>query len=98
MSFVDVPGHERFVRNMLAGAAGIDAMLVVAADDSVMPQTREHLEYRAGCSASTRRHRPDQERPGPPEDSLAVTVSVDVRELLTGSLARVGARPPGLVP
>src|SRR6059058_3782200 len=44
VSFVDVPGHERFVRNMLAGAGGIDAvMLVVAADESVMPQTREHL-------------------------------------------------------
>ncbi len=44
-SFVDVPGHERFVRNMLAGAHGIDAvMLVVAADESVMPQTREHFE------------------------------------------------------
>jgi selenocysteine-specific elongation factor len=45
LSIVDVPGHERFIRNMLAGAAGIElAMLVVAADDSVMPQTREHLE------------------------------------------------------
>jgi selenocysteine-specific elongation factor len=45
VGIVDVPGHERFVRNMLAGATGIDlAMLVVAADDSVMPQTREHLE------------------------------------------------------
>jgi selenocysteine-specific elongation factor len=43
-SFIDVPGHERFVRNMLAGAHGIDAvMLVVAADESVMPQTREHF-------------------------------------------------------
>jgi len=42
--FVDVPGHERFIHNMLAGATGIDAvMLVVAADDGVMPQTREHL-------------------------------------------------------
>lgn len=42
---VDVPGHERFVKNMLAGAAGVDlAMLVVAADDSVKPQTREHLD------------------------------------------------------
>ena len=41
---VDVPGHERFIRNMLAGAGGIDlAMLVVAADEGVMPQTREHL-------------------------------------------------------
>ncbi|UCF67026.1 MAG: selenocysteine-specific translation elongation factor [Acidobacteriota bacterium] len=43
-SFVDVPGHERFVHNMLAGVFGIDmVMLVVAADESVMPQTREHL-------------------------------------------------------
>lgn len=45
LAFVDVPGHERFIRNMLAGATGLDlALLVVAADDSVMPQTREHLE------------------------------------------------------
>jgi len=45
LGIVDVPGHERFVGNMLAGAAGIDlALVVVAADDSVMPQTREHLD------------------------------------------------------
>jgi selenocysteine-specific elongation factor len=45
LALVDVPGHERFIRNMLAGATGLDlALLVVAADDSVMPQTREHLE------------------------------------------------------
>src|ERR1043166_2163999 len=45
LGIVDVPGHERFVKNMLAGATGIDlAVLVIAADDSVMPQTREHLE------------------------------------------------------
>ena len=44
IGFVDVPGHEKFVRNMLAGVAGIDlGLLVVAADDGVMPQTREHL-------------------------------------------------------
>src|SRR6476661_2879299 len=44
LSFVDVPGHERFVKNMLAGAGGIDGvLLVVAADESVMPQTREHF-------------------------------------------------------
>ena len=42
---VDVPGHERFVKNMLAGAGGIDlVVLVVAADESVMPQTREHFD------------------------------------------------------
>ena len=45
ISFVDVPGHERFVRNMLAGAGGIEAvLLVVAADESVKPQTREHFD------------------------------------------------------
>ncbi|MGB3427618.1 MAG: selenocysteine-specific translation elongation factor, partial [Burkholderiaceae bacterium] len=45
LGFVDVPGHERFVHTMLAGATGIDfALLVVAADDGVMPQTDEHLD------------------------------------------------------
>jgi selenocysteine-specific elongation factor len=45
VALIDVPGHERFIRNMLAGASGLDlAMLVVAADDSVMPQTREHMQ------------------------------------------------------
>ena len=44
LGFVDVPGHERFIRNMLAGVAAIDhALLIVAADDGPMPQTREHL-------------------------------------------------------
>ena len=44
LGFIDVPGHERFVHNMLAGATGIDyVLLVVACDDGVMPQTREHL-------------------------------------------------------
>ena len=42
---VDVPGHERFVKHMVAGAGGIDmVMLVVASDEGVMPQTKEHLE------------------------------------------------------
>ena len=45
LALIDVPGHERFIRNMLAGTSGLDlAMLIVATDDSVMPQTREHLE------------------------------------------------------
>ena len=44
LAFVDVPGHEKFIHNMLAGVAGMDAvLLVVAADEGVMPQTREHL-------------------------------------------------------
>ncbi len=60
-ALVDVPGHERFVRTMVAGAAGLDAvLLVVAADEGVMPQTREHLEIcsllglRAGLVALTK--------------------------------------------
>src|SRR5512137_462453 len=45
VSIIDVPGHERFVKNMLAGVGGIDAaMLIVAADESIMPQTQEHLD------------------------------------------------------
>lgn len=45
IGFVDVPGHERFIKNMLAGVGGIDVvLLVIAADESVMPQTREHLD------------------------------------------------------
>src|SRR5262249_31082829 len=45
LGFVDVPGHERFVRNMLAGIGGIDmVMLVVAADEGIKPQTREHFD------------------------------------------------------
>jgi selenocysteine-specific elongation factor len=44
LGIVDVPGHERFVKNMLAGVGGIDlVMLIIAADEGVMPQTREHL-------------------------------------------------------
>ncbi|MBM2837781.1 MAG: selB, partial [Deltaproteobacteria bacterium] len=54
LSIIDVPGHEKFVRNMVAGAAGIDmVLLVIAADDGVMPQTREHLEI---CSLLGIRH------------------------------------------
>lgn len=45
IAFIDVPGHERFIKNMVAGAATVDfAMLVIAADDGIMPQTREHFE------------------------------------------------------
>src|SRR6266699_7012083 len=45
IGFIDVPGHERCIKNMLAGVGGIDmVMLVIAADESVMPQTREHLD------------------------------------------------------
>ncbi len=84
VSFVDVPGHERFVRNMLAGAGGIDAvLLVVAADESVMPQTREHFEIvrmlgiERGVVAVTKTDRV-------PADLVAVTRE-DVRDLVAGS-------------
>lgn len=54
LGVVDVPGHEKFVRNMVAGASGVDfVMLVIAADEGVMPQTREHLEI---CSLLGIRH------------------------------------------
>jgi len=66
VGIVDVPGHERFVKNMVAGATGVDAViLVVAADDGVMPQTREHLEIlrlldvRTGLVAVTKVDRPE---------------------------------------
>ena len=68
IGFVDVPGHERFIHNMLAGVAGIDfALLVVAADDGVMPQTREHvaildlLGVARGAVAITKTDRADAE-------------------------------------
>src|ERR1039457_1881255 len=61
LDFVDVPGHERFVKNMLAGAGGIDLVLfVIAADESIKPQTREHFDIcrllgvRAGVVALTK--------------------------------------------
>ncbi|MFL6213022.1 MAG: selenocysteine-specific translation elongation factor [Blastocatellia bacterium] len=66
--FVDVPGHERFVKNMLAGAHGLDlVMLVVAADESIMPQTREHfdicrlLRVKSGLVALTKADLVDEE-------------------------------------
>src|SRR5690348_8598544 len=69
VGFVDVPGHEKFIRNMLAGVCGIDfALLVVAADDGVMPQTIEHLhildllDIRRGIAAITKADRVAPER------------------------------------
>jgi len=84
IAFVDVPGHERFVKNMLAGATGIDAvLLVVAADESVMPQTREHfdicrlLHVPAGLVALTKSDLADA-------DTIDL-VSLEIRELVAGS-------------
>jgi selenocysteine-specific elongation factor len=84
VSFVDVPGHEKFVRNMLAGAGGIQTvLLVVAADESVMPQTREHFEIvrmlglSHGAIAVTKIDRVAREL-------VDVTIA-DVRDLTRGS-------------
>jgi selenocysteine-specific elongation factor len=83
LSLVDVPGHERFVKTMVAGATGIDMyLMVVAADDGVMPQTVEHaavlraLEVSAGVVAVTKSDLAD---PAP--------VEAQVRELLPGAAA-----------
>lgn len=84
LGIVDVPGHERFVKNMLAGATGIDlAVLVVAADDSVMPQTREHLEILKllglchGLIALTKCDLVDE--------TTREVVELEIRELVQGS-------------
>ena len=84
VGFVDVPGHERFVKNMLAGASGIDmVLLVVAADEGVMPQTREHFEIckllgiRTGLIALTKSDLADPE--------TLELAKLDVTELVAGS-------------
>ncbi len=84
LSVVDVPGHERFVRNMVAGATGIDIfMLVVAANDGVMPQTREHmaiiemLAIPRGVVAITKTDLVDEE--------MLELVRADVEDYLSGS-------------
>lgn len=81
---VDVPGHEKFVRNMVAGATGIDVvLLVVAADDGVMPQTREHLQIMSllglgtGVVAVTKCDMVD--------DEMVELVRSDVEDLLAGT-------------
>ncbi|MCS7051837.1 MAG: GTP-binding protein, partial [Thermomicrobium sp.] len=90
LSIVDVPGHERFIKNMLAGVGGFDAaLLVVAADEGPMPQTHEHLaildllEIRHGLVALTKRDLVDP-------DWLEL-VQVEVGDLLRGT-ALDGAR------
>jgi selenocysteine-specific elongation factor len=84
IGFVDVPGHERFVRNMLAGVCAIDfALLIVAADDGVMPQTREHLNIvdllgiRRGIAVITKTDRVDAAR--------LREVTAEVRALMAGT-------------
>jgi selenocysteine-specific elongation factor len=84
LGIVDVPGHERFIKNMLAGATGVDlAVLVIAADDSIMPQTREHLEIlrllglRHGLIALTKCDLVDE--------TTREVVELEIRELVKGT-------------
>ena len=84
IGFVDVPGHERFVKNMLAGAGGIDSvLLVVAADESIKPQTREHfaicklLGVRTGVVAITKSDLA--------EGDIIELVRLEIEEMVAGS-------------
>ncbi|HVR41548.1 MAG TPA: selenocysteine-specific translation elongation factor [Thermoanaerobaculia bacterium] len=84
IGFIDVPGHERFVKNMLAGVGGIDsALLVVAADESIKPQTREHfaicrlLDIKTGVVAITKSDLVDRD--------ILELVRLEVEELVAGS-------------
>ena len=84
LGFVDVPGHERFVKNMLAGVGGIDLVLfVIAADESIKPQTREHFDIcrllgiPRGIVALTKADLVD--------DDIAGLVRLEVEELVAGS-------------
>ncbi|MCA9680146.1 MAG: GTP-binding protein, partial [Myxococcales bacterium] len=84
LAVVDVPGHERFVRAMAAGAGGVDLVcLVIAADEGVMPQTREHLDIcqllgvRDGVVVLTKRDLVD--------DEWLAMVDAEVRGWLAGS-------------
>src|SRR5437899_4812638 len=92
LGFVDVPGHERFVRNMLAGIGGIDlVLLVIAADESIKPQTREHfdicrlLSVRQGITVLTKSDQVDAE-------TLEV-VRLEVEDFLRGSFLDTSRSP-----
>ncbi len=84
VSIVDVPGHERFIKNMLAGVGGIDlALLIIAADEGIMPQTREHLaildllRVGRGIIVVTKKDLVDQE--------LLELVALEIKETLSGT-------------
>ncbi|MGB8128872.1 MAG: selenocysteine-specific translation elongation factor [Candidatus Angelobacter sp.] len=92
LGFIDVPGHERFVRNMLAGVGGIDLVLmVIAADESIKPQTREHFEIcrllsiPRGITVITKADMVD-------EDTLSVA-RMDIEDFVRGSFLDVNRSP-----
>src|SRR5271157_202925 len=91
--FVDVPGHERFVSNMLAGATGIDVvLLVIAADEAIKPQTREHFDIcrllgvKSGVVALTKSDLVDGD--------AASLVQMEVEDYLRGTFLEHGAIVP----
>lgn len=93
VAFIDVPGHEKFVKNMLAGAGGIDLVLmVIAADESIKPQTREHfeicrlLQIRHGVVVLTKADLVDQE--------LLDLVKLETEELVRGSFLEAAPMIP----
>ena len=92
LAFIDVPGHERFVRNMLAGVGGIDLVLmVIAADESIKPQTREHFEIcrllsiPRGITVITKADMVD-------EDTLSVA-RMEIEDFVRGSFLDVSRSP-----
>jgi len=92
LGFIDVPGHERFVRNMLAGVGGMDLVLmVIAADESIKPQTREHFEIcrllsiPRGITVITKSDTVD-------EDTLSV-VRMEIEDFVRGSFLDVSRSP-----
>ena len=92
MGFVDVPGHERFIRNMLAGVGGIDlVLLVIAADEGIKPQTREHFDIcrllgvRRGITVLTKSDAVDQE--------MLDVVRLEVEDFLRGSFLDSSSSP-----
>jgi selenocysteine-specific elongation factor len=92
LGFIDVPGHERFVRNMLAGVGGMDlVLLVIAADESIKPQTREHFEIcrllsiPRGITVITKADLVD-------EDTLSV-VRMEIEDFVRGSFLDTGRSP-----
>ncbi len=103
VSIVDVPGHEAFIKNMLAGVGGIDAaILVIAADEGVMPQTREHLaildllQVKGGVVALTKSDLVDAEWiemvSGDVRKELAGTILADARIIPVSSKTRQGLK------
>src|SRR5437867_12243090 len=94
LGFIDVPGHERFVKNMLAGIGGIDLLLfVVAADESIKPQTREHfdicrlLDLRRGIIALTKADLAERD--------IVDLVRLEVEEFVAGAFLAGAPRIPG---